>query len=223
MYFNYGEKEINYLRKKDKKLGAAIDEIGMIKRQIDEDIFTAIIRAIIGQQVSSQARETVFNRLQSAAGRIAAGTIMEMTIDEIQAFGTTFKKAEYIKDFAQKVYKGELLLEELRLCTDEEVICKLCEIKGIGVWTAEMLLASALHRADVFSHGDIAIHRALRMLYRHKEITRDRFEKYRKRYSPCGTVASIYLWAIAAGAIEGLDDPGNNNKTALTKRKRVHR
>ncbi len=209
MYFEYGEKEINYLKKKDKRLGEAIDKIGMLKRPIDSDIFIAIIRAILGQQVSRQARETVFCRMENALFGITAENINNLKIEEIQAFGTTFKKAEYMKDFAQKVYSGEFALDKLKQLTDEEVIKELSALKGIGVWTAEMILASALQRDDVFSFGDIAIHRGLRMLYRHKEITKEMFERYRKRYSPFGTTASVYLWAIAAGAIPGLDDPKN--------------
>lgn len=215
MYFEYGEKEINYLKKKDKKLGEVIDKIGMVQRSIDDDIFTAIIRAILGQQISRQARETVFKRMRDALGGITAESINDLAVDDIQALGTTFKKAEYMKDFAGKVCMGELNLGELPKLSDKKVIDTLCKLKGIGVWTAEMLLASTLHRDDVFSFGDIAIHRGLRMLYRHKEITKERFERYRKRYSPYGTVASVYLWAIAAGAIPELDDP--KNKKRMTK------
>ncbi len=209
MYFEYGEKELNYLKKKDKRLCEAIEKIGMLKRPIDADIFTAIIRAILGQQVSRQARETVFLRMKNELFEITAENICRRTMEELQSFGTTFKKAEYIKEFAEKVSCGELNLDELYECTDAQVIEKLCTVKGIGVWTAEMLLASALQRDDVFSYGDIAIHRGLRMLYRHKEVTKTMFERYRKRYSPYGTTASVYLWAIAAGAISELDDPKN--------------
>ncbi len=209
MYFKYGKKEIDYLRKKDKRLGEAIDKIGMLKRPIDSDIFTALIRAILGQQVSRQARETVFRRMKDGLSSISADSIHALTVEEIQAFGTTFKKSQYMKDLADKVFIGELNLEKLQKLSDKEVIQTLCTLKGIGVWTAEMLLASALQRDDVFSFGDIAIHRGLRMLYRHKELTREMFERYRKRYSPYGTTASVYLWAIAAGAIPELDDPKN--------------
>ncbi len=210
MYFEYGEKETNYLKNKDKRLGEAIEKIGILKRPIDTDVFTAIIRAILGQQVSRQARETVFGRMRDELTIISAVKLNNLTIEEIQAFGTTFKKAEYMKEFAEKVCTGEVNLDELHKFTDAEIIEKLCALKGIGVWTAEMLLASALQRGDVFSYGDIAIHRGLRMLYRHKDVTKEMFERYRKRYSPYGTTASVYLWAIAAGAILELDDPKSN-------------
>ncbi len=213
MYFEYGEKEISYLKKKDKRLGEAIEKIGMLKRPIDGDIFTAIIRAILGQQVSRQARETVFRRMKDALSDITAESVNCRTVEEIQTFGTTFKKAEYMKDFAEKVCSGEVNLEKLHTLTDAQIIETLCTLKGIGVWTAEMLLASTLQREDIFSFGDLAIHRGLRMLYRHKKVTREMFERYRKRYSPYGTTASVYLWAIAGGAIPELDDPKSKKKT----------
>ncbi len=212
MYFEYSDKEISYLSKKDKKFAYAIETIGFVQRPIDNDIFTAVIRAIIGQQVSRKSRETVFKRIREGLNGINAKSIHFATVEDIQAFGTTFKKAEYIKDFAQKVYDEEIDLDVLHTMSDKEVITELSKLKGIGVWTAEMLLSSALKRMDIFSFGDIAIHRGLRMLYRHKDISKELFEKYRKRYSPYGTVASVYLWAIAAGAIPELYDPKDKKK-----------
>ncbi len=119
----------------------------------------------------------------------------------------TYKKAEYIKDFAVKINNGEFDLVDLTHMEDETVKKELSSLKGIGIWTAEMLMLFCLQRPDVFSFGDLAIHRGLRMLYRHKSIDRDRFEKYRKRFTPYGSVASLYLWAIAGGAIPELADP----------------
>ncbi len=70
-----------------------------------------------------------------------------------------------------------------------------------------MILLFGMHRQDVLSFGDLAILRGMRMVYRHRAITREFFERCRRRYSPCGSVASIYLWAVAGGAIKGLSDP----------------
>jgi DNA-3-methyladenine glycosylase II len=124
----------------------------------------------------------------------------------------TFKKAEYIKDFAAKVRCGEFAIEALPHKTDQEVIAELSALKGIGVWTAEMIMTFCLQRPNVISYGDLAIHRGLRMLHRHRKVDRQLFEKYRRRYSPCCTVASLYLWAIAGGAIPGLTDPAPRKK-----------
>lgn len=94
--------------------------------------------------------------------------------------------------------------------SDEEAIRALSSLKGIGVWTAEMILLFCLQRPDVLSYGDLAIQRGLRMVYHHLEITHTLFERYRRRFSPCGSVASLYLWAVAGGAIPEMKDYQKN-------------
>jgi DNA-3-methyladenine glycosylase II len=196
MYFNYGEKEIEYLKRKDKKLGAAIDAIGHINREVDVDLFSSVVHHIVGQQISSAALKTVWARLNDKLGAITADTLCAVSREDIQASGITFKKADYIKDFAEKVQRGEFDVAALSDMPDADVIKKLSALKGIGVWTAEMLLIFCLQRPDVVSYGDLGIQRGLRMLYHHKAIDRALFTKYTRRYSPYGTVASLYLWAI---------------------------
>lgn len=90
--------------------------------------------------------------------------------------------------------------------SDEDAIAALSSLKGIGVWTAEMILLFCLQRPDVLSYGDLAIQRGLRMVYHHRDITPQLFERYRRRFSPCGSVASLYLWAVAGGTIPELKD-----------------
>nr|MCU0538679.1 DNA-3-methyladenine glycosylase 2 family protein [Desulfobacterales bacterium] len=94
--------------------------------------------------------------------------------------------------------RGDLDLAELGRLPDEGVIRKLSALPGIGVWTAEMLLIFSLCRPDVVSWGDLAIRRGMMRLYGLKELSRPRFDRFRKRYSPYGSVASLYLWAVSA-------------------------
>lgn len=96
---------------------------------------------------------------------------------------------------------------------DAEAIRALSSLKGIGVWTAEMILLFCLQRQDVFSFDDLAIQRGLRMVYHHRVITRQLFEKYRRRFSPYGSVASLYLWAVAGGAIAEMKDYAPKKQT----------
>ena len=103
---------------------------------------------------------------------------------------------------AEKVWSGALVFHSLSELSDAEVIQRLIALDGVGVWTAEMLLLHSLQRSDVLSFGDLGIHRRLQLLYHHREMPRARFERYRCRYSPYGSVASIYLWALAAGKVE---------------------
>ncbi len=212
MYFSYGETEIGYLKKKDRKLAEVIDTVGHLYRPTDHDLFSAVIHQIIGQQISTKAQTTIWNRMQSALGSVRPEAIVQTDINRLQSFGITFRKAGYIRDFAQKVVGGTFDLKEVEQLPDEQAIAKLTTLKGVGVWTAEMILLFCLERPDILSYRDLAIQRGLRMVYRHRAINRNLFEKYRRRYCPYGSVASLYLWAVAGGAIEGLTDPASKKK-----------
>ena len=168
MYVSCGEKELAYLKSKDKKLAAVIKSLGVLERPVHDGVFSAIVHHIIGQQISTKAQEAVWARLCEKVGT--------------------------------------------EMMSDDEVIRALSSLKGVGAWTAEMLLIFTLRRPDILSFGDLGIQRGLRMLYRHKKIDRKRFERYKKRYSPYASTASLYLWAIAGGAIEGLSDPAARKK-----------
>ena len=206
MYFEYGENEITYLRNKDKKLSEVIDQIGMIEREVDTDLFSAVVHHIIGQQISTKAQATIWQRMKGTLGEVNAVTILSADISKLQSLGMTFRKAEYITDFARKVHEGVFDLEKVDQMSDEAAIKELASLKGIGVWTAEMILLFCLQRPDIFSYDDLAIQRGLRMVYHHRKIDRKLFEKYRRRFSPYCSVASLYLWAVAGGAISEMRD-----------------
>ena len=206
MYFEYGENEITYLRNKYKKLSEVIDQIGMIEREVDTDLFSAVVHHIIGQQISTKAQTTIWQRMKETLGEVNAETILSADISNLQSLGMTFRKAEYITDFARKVHEGVFDLEKVAQMSDEAAIKELASLKGIGVWTAEMILLFCLQRPDIFSYDDLAIQRGLRMVYHHRKIDRKLFEKYRRRFSPYCSVASLYLWAVAGGAISGMRD-----------------
>ena len=206
MYFAYGEEEISYLKQKDKRLGGVIDRVGHIDRVVDTDLFSSVVHHIVGQQVSTKAQETIWQRLRAALGEVNADTVLMAGVPALQALGMTFRKAEYITDFAQKVHTGAFDLDAVRHMSDEEAVRALSALKGVGVWTAEMILLFCMQRQDVLSCDDLAIQRGLRMVYHHRKIDRGLFEKYRRRFSPYGSVASLYLWAVSGGAIPELHD-----------------
>ena len=206
MYFKYGENEITYLRNKDKKLSEVIEQIGMIEREVDTDLFSSVVHHIIGQQISTKAQATIWQRMKENLGEVNAETILSADISKLQSLGMTFRKAEYITDFAEKVHDGVFDLEAVAQMPDDAAIKELVSLKGIGVWTAEMILLFCLQRPDIFSYDDLAIQRGLRMVYHHRKIDRKLFEKYRRRFSPYCSVASLYLWAVAGGAIPGMRD-----------------
>lgn len=214
MYFAYGEEETDYLKKKDKRMAEVIDRIGHVERKVDTDLFSAVVHHIVGQQISTKAQETIWQRMLSALGEVNAETVLAAGVSKLQSLGMTFRKAEYITDFAEKVHTGAFDLEGIWQKSDEEAIRELLSLKGIGVWTAEMILLFCMQRPDVLSYDDLAIQRGLRMVYHHRKIDRGLFEKYRRRFSPYGSVASLYLWAVSGGAIPELHDyaPKRRNK-----------
>jgi DNA-3-methyladenine glycosylase II len=214
LFFQYGEQEIAYLKSKDTLLGEAIDAIGPIARPVDTDLFSSTIHHIIGQQISAAAQKTVWERMNRDLGAITEEAFRGLSVERIQQFGMSFRKAECVRDFACKTRRGELNLREIKNKGDDEIISELSRLKGIGKWTAEMILIFCLQRPDILSYDDLGIRRGLRMLYHHRNIDKTLFEKYRRRYSPYGTVASLYLWSIAAGTIEGMKDYAPKKKKA---------
>lgn len=211
-YFPYGDTEIAYLKRKDRRLAEVIEQIGHIDRPTDDGLFSSVVHHIIGQQISIKAQKTIWNRMQISFGEVNEQTILKAGVPKLQSMGMTYKKAEYITDFAAKVDSGEFNLQSIPELSDEEAIKVLSSLKGIGIWTAEMILLFCLGRPNVFSYGDLAILRGIRMVYHHKTIDRVRFERYRKRFSPYCSVASLYFWSVAGGAIPEMKDYATEKK-----------
>lgn len=193
----YGEKEMSWLSKRDKKLGAFIERVGFLRRELNKDLFASLVCSIATQQISNKAAETVRARLEEKF-TLTPKALGAATAEEIQSVGISMRKATYIKGLCEAV-AGGLDVEGLRSLPDDEVSAKLLPIKGIGSWTVEMFLIFSLGRLDVVSFGDYAIRKGMMNLYGIKTLDAAKFERYRKRYSPYGTVASLYLWE-AAGA-----------------------
>ena len=212
-YFEYGDEAVEYLKAKDKKLALAIDAVGHVQREMDDEgLFAAVVHQIVGQQISNAALATVWGRMRERLGEVAPEAVNAASVEELQVCGITFKKAGYIKGFAAKVIAGEFDLDAVERMDDAEAIAALSSLAGIGTWTAEMLLLFCLGRPDVLSYGDLAIHRGMRMVYHHRKITREMFERYRRRFSPYGSVASLYFWAISH-----MDVPGYSRDYAPKK------
>lgn len=208
--FPYGEAEIRHLKDRDPVLGAAADAIGPVRRQVIPDLFEALVHSIIGQQISTKAHITVWQRLKSSLGAVTPQRVLALSEDVLRGFGISLRKIRYIQNAAEKVLSRQLDIQALKLLPDEEVCRELTALSGVGVWTAEMLMIFSLQRPDILSFGDLGIQRGLRMLYGLPSVSRSAFDVYRRRYSPYASVASLYLWAIAAGALPALADPAKD-------------
>lgn len=213
LYFEYPEEAVQYLKSKDAKLAQAIDVVGHVYRKRNPDLFSEVIHTIIAQQISTSAAQTVSTRIIELIGEVTPERILLATPESLQSCGTTFKKVEYMQDFARRVQSGQFDIEALESMSDADAIQSLCTLKGIGVWTAEMLLLFCLNRMDIFSFGDLGIHRGVRMVYHHRAVTKEMWEKYRRRFRPYGSVASLYFWAISH-----MDVPGYSKDYAPKKK-----
>ena len=201
MIFPYGERELEYLKARDSRLGAVIDRVGFISREVDGDIFASVVKNIAGQQISNAALKTVLGRLAEACGEITSENVCTVGVERLCACGMSMRKAENIFDIARNVCKGEIDLEILRSLSDEEIISRLTSFRGIGTWTAEMLLIFTFLRPNVLSFGDFGIKRGIELLYGEGKLTRKKFNEYREIYSPYATIAGFYLWAVANGDV----------------------
>lgn len=194
--FPYGPDEIGYLSARDKRLGAAIEQIGHLERNVTPDVFTALVNCIVDQQISAKAAQTIWSRLTERL-ELTPAALASADVEAIQRCGISTKKASYISGISHAVMRGDLDLAALETMSDDEVIRTLKAWPGIGVWTAEMILIFSLKRPDVLSFDDLAIRRGMMNLYGHQTLTKEQFARYRKRYSPHGTVASLYLWELS--------------------------
>jgi DNA-3-methyladenine glycosylase II len=198
-FFPYGTPETEYLKKRDPRLGAVIGSAGMIRREMDPDPFGALLKSIVGQQISGKAASTVWDRLLHRLGAIAPETVAAAGEERLAACGMSRKKAGYLTAAAAAALRGEVDFGGLSSLSDREVVARLTVLPGVGVWTAEMLLLFSLGRRDIVSFGDFGIRMGMRRVYGLSGIDRRTFEELRGVYSPYGSVASLYLWAAAKG------------------------
>ncbi len=197
-YYKYGAKEINWLKSRDIVLGRAMEQFGMVNRAVEPDLFVALIKSIISQQISTKAAATVAKRLSVLSGGITPEKLAVLGVEKVQQCGVSQRKAGYILKSANAVLSGALDLQALHKLSDADVIKELSRLAGIGRWTAEMLLIHSLQRPDVVSFDDLGIRRGMMLLYGLEALSREKFQFYRERYAPYGTVASIYLWYISS-------------------------
>src|SRR5437762_4046395 len=194
------EKARRLLMRRDPILGAAIKQIGpcgMADRQ-RKDHLSALVGAIVSQQLSTKAAATIFGRFVSVFPEkqiSSAAAIAALDDAALRAVGLSGQKVGYLRDLCARIADGRLRLEDLDGLPDELVIERLTAVKGFGRWTAEMFLMFRLHRPDVLPVGDLGIVNAVRKLYGlRKQPDPKRLQKIGEAWRPYRSVASWYLW-----------------------------
>ena len=160
------------------------------------DHFSALVRAITGQQLSTKAASTIYARLAGLMpGGVSPASLSTLTDEQMRAVGMSRQKIAYFRDLCDKALSGVVALDSLESMTDDEVIATLTKVKGIGRWSAEMFLMFRLHRPDVLPVDDLGIVNAVKNVYGlRKRPTADRIRKIGEAWRPYRSVASWYLW-----------------------------
>lgn len=154
-----------------------------------------MIESIISQQLSIKAATTIYNRFLDLFKKSAFPTpdeILKIDTEKLRSAGMSYSKASYVKNIAKAFKEKQIVIEKIVKMSDEEVITELTKIKGVGRWTAEMILIFTLKREDVFSIGDAGLRRAIKNLYKlenEKDIL-----KLTEKWKPKRSLASWYLW-----------------------------
>jgi len=190
-YWEHGKK---YLSKKDKILRVLIKKFkGTLKTR--KDPFFSLCKSIVGQQISVQAATSVWKKLENKAKKIYPKNINKLTTRQLAACGLSRQKISYLKILAKKFLNKELDIKKLKKMNDHEAIKYLIQVKGIGVWTAEMFLFFNQMRPDIFPIQDIGLLRAISKHYKTKyPPSSSQLKKFKEKWSPYCTVATWYLW-----------------------------
>jgi DNA-3-methyladenine glycosylase II len=160
-----------------------------------ENLMEELIEAIISQQLSIKAADTIYNRFLKLFKTVKFPTpeqILKIDIEKLRAAGMSYSKAAYVKNIAQAFKSRQVEIEKIKQMSDEEVIIELTKIKGVGKWTAEMILIFTLNRKDVFSLGDAGLKRAIKNLY--KITDEKKILKLSETWKPNRSFACWYLW-----------------------------
>lgn len=177
-------------------LGSLIERVGSYNIEFSEPNFESLVRSIVYQQLSGRVASVIFGRLAAAVhGVITPATILKLRPARMRSLGLSTQKTAYIRDLARHTRDGNLVFEELPALPDDEVIARLTQVKGIGVWTAHMFLMFALQRTDILPTGDLGIRNAMQKAYELAAApTPEEMQKLAEPWRPYCTVASWYLW-----------------------------
>lgn len=187
--------KIAYLKEKDFRLARVIDEIGVIKIQSINDPFSFLLSEVVGQLLSAQVREVIFNRLILLCdGHVTPDKILSLDTASLTNCGMSLRKANCIQDIARAIKNGTLVFNDLSDMSDEDVAQTLMRIKGIGVWTAKMYLLFFLQREDILPYEDGAFMQSFRWLYGFKNPSKETVIKRCKKWKPYSSLAARYLY-----------------------------
>ena len=183
------------LARRDPVLAGIMRERPRIALQSRGDPFQTLARSIVGQQISVKAAQSVWNRLAGAVPAVAPEAVAELRLRRLRACGLSGRKSEYLRDLARHFVDGTIQVQRWPEMDDEAVIAELIQVRGIGRWTAEMLLMFSLLRPNVLPVDDLGLRRAAsRHYFEGEEVGADELRAFGARWEPWRSVATWYLW-----------------------------
>lgn len=193
------KKILDYFQKNDPLLYQTTTQVGDINSLSVDDpsnYFLNLIEAIISQQLSGKAADSIFSRFKKIFPNdiITPQYLVELPEKDIRSVGISYAKIKYLKDLSTKVIQNEIDLEYLSNLSDESVISVLTRVKGIGRWTAEMFLIFTLGREDIFSLGDLGLRTAFKRIYQIENPTNEQINQVVNKWSPYKSYGSLVLW-----------------------------
>ncbi len=190
------QEAIRHLKQSDPILSEIIEKVGEYAIRFRDPDFETLVKSIVYQQLSGRVASVIFERLAKAAGgTVTPESILKLRPSRMRTLGLSTQKTAYIRDLARHIRDGNVVFDELLALSDQEVIDRLTEVKGIGVWTVHMFLIFALRRTDILPTGDLGIRNAIRKAYGLAELPSPaEMERMADRWRPYCTVASWYLW-----------------------------
>jgi DNA-3-methyladenine glycosylase II len=186
-----------HFRRRDPVIARVIERVGPLTLRPQRDRFGMLVRSILAQQISTAAARSIRQRLLNliAPQKLRPEVIAGISIERLRTAGLSPQKASYLHDLAAKVADGSVRLSRVGRMSDDEVIEELTQVKGIGVWTAQMFLIFSLGRLDVFPPDDLGIRTAIRNLYGLDELPkRDACREIGDRWRPLATAGTWYCW-----------------------------
>jgi len=187
---------INHLKRSDPVLRAIIERIGPFRMEYGPAEFHSLAEAIVYQQLNGKAAVSIFKRFASLAGEpLTPVGILKLTDEQMRSVGLSKQKSSYLRDMAQRAVNGQLDFRKLHEMSDDEVIKHLTQVKGVGVWTAQMFLMFTLKRQNVLPTGDFGVQMAIKKNYNKRKLPKPaQMEKLAKPWEPYRSIACWYLW-----------------------------
>jgi len=195
LVYRNDSKIIKALIEKDQTLSQLFEKKDEIIVYIQDNYFLSLVEIITAQQLSTKVASIILNRLKTLFNNgLNASDLLELSDEALRAVGLSYQKIKYLKSLSVFFLSNPSIIYELEHMDNQSIIDKLIEIKGIGIWSAEMFLIFSLGREDVFSVSDLGLRNAVKKLYQNQDLSHEQIKEISLKWSPHQTIVSHFLW-----------------------------